>query len=485
MQPLAADGWSAGKIFEGAASGYCYDDIVFLPGHLSFEVSAVDIRGQLTRNIALSTPLVGIPEDTTEADVAIALALVGGIGIIHRNQDVGAQADMVRKVKRHVSGFVLEPVTLGPSATLEDYDRIRDEQGVTDVPITDWGLLGEKLLGFVTARDADLFEDRLVALSEVMVRQLVTGKEPITLEDAYKKLKEVKVGTLPIVDEAGRLVGMVARADLKKLRDFPRMSRSLGGQLLVGATVAEGEWDRARELVLAGADVLCVDAGTGSGDRQQELIRQLKAAYPALEVVAGPVASCREAKRLLDAGADGLLAGCAAPPGGSSGSGAGPDATAVYEVARYARLLYDRPVLAAPAGGARGAADALKALGLGASAVALGTLLAGTEEAAGKLRAEASRAVGGPEALRGGCAAGSRGPANALMQHLTHGVKCGMQDLGIRSLPELHAALACGDLRMECRAPASAQLRAACARALQLAARPEVRPAFATLRGRP
>ncbi|OLP94192.1 Inosine-5'-monophosphate dehydrogenase [Symbiodinium microadriaticum] len=228
MADPASDGWPAGKVFEAAPQGFTYDDLMFMPQPSSFEASDVDLSSYITKNIR---PIIGSPSDTvTDSNMAIALALSGAMGIIHANQDIQRQVSMVQAVKRFVSGFVLEPVVMRPTQTLADLDKLK-------VPITDTGGLGGELLGIVTARDADLCADRREYLSRVMTERVVTAREPLSFEEALDTLKRAKVGKLLILNSDDQLVSMVTRSDLKKVRDFPDMSRDLSGKLLVGAAV--------------------------------------------------------------------------------------------------------------------------------------------------------------------------------------------------------------------------------------------------------
>jgi len=512
MADPAEDGWEAAKVFGGASSGYGYDDLVLLPGHTSFEMPDVNLTSRLTRNIELRTPLVAGPSDTvTGTEMAVALALVGGIGFVHANQSAQEQADMVRNAKRWVSGFILEPATLGPQSTVGELKALQAERGISGVPVTDNGKMFGKLLGIATARDADSETDDAKHLSEVMVSQVETAQEPLTVQEAYTKMKQAKVGKLPIVDESGRLVSMVTNRDLKKTRAFPAMSRDLRGQLLVGAAVAAGgeaDMDRARLLCEAGVDVLMVDTREGQNNRQLDFIAGLKSNFPTTDVIAGPAVSCREAKRLLECGADGLIAGGDMPQGGSSAVAGGvaasgrPEATAVYEVARYARNGYDLPIIAS--GDIKDGGKALKALALGASCVMLGELLSGSEEAPPplelgsrgkltKLNRCGGSAAESMQVLRHGRAdrksqgvcnkAPWRGSVKDLVPFLVEGLRRGMTDLGVRNLAELHDALEKGDLRMEVRAPFSMQLHEGQARAFDAAARPEVLPLSYSQRG--
>jgi len=503
----AMNGWSADKVFSGCQTGFSYDDIFFMPGHVSFETSAVDLSTQLTNNISLRIPLLGSPVDTvTESDMAISLALMGGIGFIHSNQSISSQVDMVKRVKRFVNGFILDPLVLGPKNTVEDLDRLK---GVGGVPITEDGKLHSQLLGWVGARDTDAVEDRSRQLQHIMVRKVVMGQEPLSLEDATDMLRKAKVGKLPIVDAEGRLVSLVARSNLKKLREYPQMLRNVSGQLMVGAAVKidTEALDRARALIGVGVDVLYLDGSEDAGDWKLEVLEQIKHEYPETEVIAGPAVSCREAKRLVEAGADGVVIGGSVAPGGDRLGGIAavgrPEATAVYEVANYVRLNYRVPAIAGS--GVKNVGQLLKALALGASTVMIDEPIAGTDEAPGmqvfeggtwmKLHHSASPLQSMrhrlppkhlPDAVPHHVSSlrHCQGSVKALVPYILQGLRYGLQDLGIQNFQDLHKALDEGDLKLECRAPFAATAWEAGAMCVQLAAHPEVMPYFVSIPGR-
>lgn len=505
MADPAMNGWAAEKAFDGCQSGYAYDDVVFLPGHVSFEASEVDVQAKLTRNISVQLPLVGGALDSlTEAEMATALAVVGSMGIVHGNQSVASQVDMIKRVKRHIGGFILEPLTLGPTNTLADLDKLSKEQGVGSVPITDDGKLGGKLIGWVGARDSETSTDRSRQLQHIMIRKVTQAKEPLGLEEAMNFLRKSKVGKLPIVDDEGRLVTLVTRSDLKKIRDNPNMSRTTSGQLLVGAAVPVGtndDWERATELIHVGTDMLFVDCTGCSGEPALQFIRNLKSEFPKTEVLAGPATSCREAKRMVEAGADGIVAGCSEPPGGGLYGGVSsvgrPEATAIFEISRYIRLNYKVPVVAGP--GVQNVGQMLKAFALGASAVLLGDPLAGADEAPGKQIVQngslmklhhSMEPMGGVRQRLAAKHAPDvvprhvsrmvpcQGAAGPLVQYMLQGIKNGMQDLGLQSVPALHRALDDGDLRLEVRSQFALRLAEQGAQAFRLSSKPEVMPFF-------
>jgi len=504
----ARNGWGADKVFDGSQGSFCFDDISFMPGHVSFEASAVDTSAQVTRNLRLNVPFISSPVDSvTGADMAISTALMGGLGIIHANQTVRNQVEMIKQVKLFIGGFILEPLVLGPKSTIADLDKLAAKTGVSSIPVTEDGKLGGRLVGWVGNRETEGIEKRNQALEKVMVRKVVKGQEPLNLEDATTLMQQARVGKLPVVDDQNRLVSLITRTHLKMRVKYPNISKSLSGQLLVGAQVhADGckDWERTSALCTAGADVIFVDATNSAHDRHLELIEKIKTEFPEVEVMAGPAAACREAKRLIDAGADAIVIGGTVPAGGYNfGSVAAvgrPEATAVYELARYARLNFQTPTIAGP--GIQNGSQLLKALALGASAAMLAEPLAGTEEAPGQkvlengswiklhhaaeplyamreaqLKHELHSHV--PHHVSSGVP--WQGSARALLRYLLQGVRHGMQDLGLRSIAALHIALDKGELRLECRSAFAARLWAAHAPVHRCAPHPELMPLFVQL----
>jgi len=487
------DGWKADEVFDGA-NGYAYDDLIFLPGHISFAIDEVDMTSKVTRNITLRTPILSSPMDTvTEAPMAIALALLGGMGIIHANQTIDSQASMVSKVKRYENGFIMDPYVLGPNNTVADVDTIKQKYGYSSIPITENGQLGGVLVGIITSRDIDMITDRNLKVMDIMSTDLVVGREPITLTEANQKLQSSKVGKLPILNKDGELVAMISRNDLKKNKTFPHATKDQNKQLRVAAAVptveGQDEWARAEALVAAGADLIVLDSEQGDSDIQIKMLKKFKHHFPTVDVVAGNVVSCRQCKPLLDAGADGLRVGMGASSVGTSGevSAIGrPQATAVYSIAKYAKQNYGVPVIAD--GGIGNSGQLMKAVALGASSVICGSMFAGSEESPGEyfyhegMRVKSFRGmrtmpqirrnssatpkhsgVSNPFPLmesptpsknvRLGVSAAvvDKGSVHNLIPYIIMGVKHGMQDMGIKKVPILHDALYSGQLRMECR----------------------------------
>jgi len=476
------DGRKAEDVFDGG-HGYAYDDIIFLPGYINFGIEDVELTSKVTKNIFLRTPVMSSPMDTvTEVSMAIALALLGGMGIIHANQDIASQVEMVSKVKRYENGFIMDPFVLGPHNTVAEIDAIKAKHGYSSIPITENGKLGGVLVGIVTSRDMDMIKDRSKRLVDIMSSDLVIGYEPITLTEANRLLQTSKVGKLPIVNKDRELVAMISRNDLMKNRSYPNATKDHNKQLRVAAAVpiieGQDEWDRASALVAVGADIICLDSEQGDSDHQLRFLKQFKRQFPNVDVIAGNVVSCRQAKPLLDAGADAIRVGMGASSVGTSGevSAVGrPQATAVYAIAKYARQNYGVPTIAD--GGISNSGQLLKALGLGASSVICGSMFAGTEESPGDyfyhegMRVKSFRGMRTAPMRRNSASSGDghghaisntmrlgvsaavvdKGSVQNLIPYILMGVKHGLQDLGIKKIGELHEKLYAGDMKMECR----------------------------------
>ncbi|MBI3911669.1 MAG: IMP dehydrogenase [Armatimonadetes bacterium] len=477
------DGLDAATLFSSGA-GLTSDDVIILPGYIDFPRSEVCLDTHVTRNLRLKRPIVSSPMDTvTETKMAIALALLGGLGIIHYNNTVEEQAEMVRKVKRFENGFITDPVVLSPRHTITDVDGIKQTAGFSGIPITQDGTPRSRLVGIVTNRDIDFEKDRSRPLEEVMTTDLVTAPRGVTLSEANKILRASKKGKLPVVDEDFRLVALVARSDLLKNLNFPDASKDARKQLLVGAAVSTRDEDRDRvdALANAGVNVIVVDAAQGHSLYQQRMIAYIKGHYPEIDVIGGNVVTAQQAETLIHAGADALRVGMG--PGSicitqNMMAVGRAQATAVYCVASHARR-FGVPVIAD--GGINGIGPMAKALALGASAVMLGYLLAATQEAPGEyfyedgLRVKRYRGMASLEAMAVGGAkrylaesdeavkvpqgvSGTvvdKGSLHDYLPYLMQGLCHAFQDMGCCDIPSLHAALHEGRLRFERRTSAA------------------------------
>jgi IMP dehydrogenase len=374
-----------------AQLGLTYDDVLLLPGETDVIPSEVDTSTRLTRSITLRTPLISSAMDTvTESRMAIAMARQGGIGILHRNLSIEDQAYQVDLVKRTQTGMISNPVTIGPDKTLEELDQICGEYRVSGLPVVD---TDQRLLGIITNRDlrfTPVAEWASTKVDEVMTPMpLITAPVGISREDATVLLRRHKRERLPIVDEAGRLAGLITVKDFVKSEQFPNASNDADGRLLVGAAVGYfGEaWQRATTLVDAGVDVLVVDTAHGHARLLLDMIRRLKSdpATSHVQVIGGNVATREGAQALVDAGVDAVKVGVG--PGSIcttrvvAGVGV-PQVTAVYE-ASLACGPADVPLVAD--GGLQYSGDIAKALVAGAESVMFGSLLAGCEESPGEL----------------------------------------------------------------------------------------------------
>lgn len=454
-----------------------------LPGHVYFGVEDVCVDSCITKNTRLSLPLVSSPMDTvTESDMAIHMAMHGGIGIVHYNNTVKEQKREVDRVKRFENGFITDPKTLCPSNTVRDALEIKAKYGFMGIPITEGGCMYSKLLGMVTNRDVEFVHDKDTPLSDIMTTELQTAREGCSLELAYSTLKESKKGKLPIVNAAFELVGLVARTDLVKNRDFPEASKGKDGKLLCGAAIGTRTEDRERldALVEVGLDVIVLDSSQGDSMYQVEMIKYIKEKYPDLEIVAGNVVTQNQAYHLIKAGADGLRVGmgtgsiCTTQEVMACGRA---QATAVYRVSKLGRE-FNVPCIAD--GGVSSSGHIIKGLACGASCVMMGSMLAGTQESPGEyfykegVRCKRYRGMGSVEAMKKGSsvryfseddrirvaqgvsgAVADKGSIKRLLPYLRLGVKHGFQDLGVRSVGELHKQMYDGRLRFQIRSAAA------------------------------
>jgi IMP dehydrogenase len=467
---------SAGVPDKFAAVGLTFDDVLLLPGETDVVPSEVDTRTRLTREIDLRVPLVTAAMDTvTESRMAIAMARQGGIGVLHRNLSIEDQAYQVDLVKRTQTGMISNPITIGPKATLEELDEICGEYRVSGLPVIDED---RTLLGIITNRDLRFvpvaeWGSRLVG--DVMTPMpLITGHDGISREEATRLLRQHKRERLPIVDDGGRLTGLITVKDFVKGEQFPDASYDGDGRLLVGAAIGYfgDAWQRATTLVEAGVDVLVADTAHGHVRLLLDMVRRLKSdpATRHVQVVGGNVATRAGAQAFVDAGSDAVKVGVG--PGSIcttrvvTGVGA-PQVTAVYE-ASLACKAAGVPVIAD--GGLQYSGDIAKAIVAGADSVMVGSLLAGCDESPGDLifvngkQYKAYRGMGSiaamssrgkksyskdryfqaevtsddkivPEGIEGRVA--YRGPLAAVAHQLVGGLRQAMFYVGARTVPDL------------------------------------------------
>jgi IMP dehydrogenase len=365
--------------------GLTFDDVLLLPAHSELMPSEADTSTPITRRYRLRIPLVSSAMDTvTEGRMAIAMARQGGVGVLHRNLSIEDQAQQVDLVKRSEAGMVTDPVTCGPDATIADVERLCARYRISGVPVTsDDGIL----LGIVTNRDIRFEADHSIRVASVMTPMpLITAPVGVAQDEALRLLKQHKVEKLPLVDDAGRLRGLITVKDFTKSEKFPNATKDSGGRLVVGAAVGVGEdaKRRAQALVDAGADFLVVDTAHGHAVSVLSMVAQVKA-NTNVEVIGGNVATRSGAQALIDAGADGVKVGVG--PGSIcttrvvAGVGV-PQVTAIYEASLAARPA-GIPVIGD--GGLQYSGDIAKAIAAGADTVMLGSLLAGCEESPGEM----------------------------------------------------------------------------------------------------
>ncbi len=389
--------------------GLTYDDVLLVPAFSEVLPREVNISTQFTRNIRINVPIVSAAMDTvTESRMAIAMAQEGGIGVLHKNMTIEEQAAKVRKVKRAESGMILDPVTLPLSATVRDAKASMKEHGIGGIPIVDGA---GKLAGIVTNRDLRFEKNSDRPITEVMTSEgLVTAPQGITLDQAEDILQEHKIEKLPVIDNANQLVGLITFRDITKLTQKPIANKDQYGRLIVAAAVGvTGDAvDRVAALVAAGVDAVVIDTAHGHSKGVVSVLKQVKTAFPNLEVIVGNIATAEAALYLVEAGADAVKVGIG--PGSICTTrvvaGVGfPQFSAVLEVAAALKGT-GVPVIAD--GGVRFTGDIPKALAAGADSVMLGSLLAGTKESPGETiiyegrKFKSYRGMGSVEAMKQG-----------------------------------------------------------------------------------
>ena len=358
-----------------------FEDVLLVPQYSEVLPKEVSLETKLTRNISLKIPMVSAAMDTvTEYRAAIAMARLGGIGIIHKNMDIETQCKQVKKVKKSESGIIIDPIYVHPDATLADAEELMNEFKISGVPVVDGH---NKLLGILTNRDMRFEKDMRKRADEVMTKMpLITAAKGISLDDAADIMHKNKIEKLPIIDDEGFLKGLITIKDIKKRIEYPNSNKDAFGRLVVGAAIGVGQMDRAKALVDAGADVLVLDSAHGHSKGILDTVRTIKETLE-VDVIAGNIATAEATEALIEAGVDAVKVGIG--PGSIcttrivAGVGV-PQISAIDECAGAARK-HGVPVIAD--GGIKYSGDISKALAVGASCVMAGSLLAGTEESPG------------------------------------------------------------------------------------------------------
>ncbi len=395
-----------------------FDDVLLVPAHSTVLPKDVDLETRLTRGISLNMPLISAAMDTvTEARLAIAMALHGGIGIIHKNMDIAGQAAQVRQVKRYESGVIHDPITVSPHLSIGEVLRITQQNHISGVPVVD----GTELVGIVTARDLR-FEHHLAAkVSTIMTpkARLVTVKEGAEHEEVITKLHEHRIEKLLVINDRFELRGLITVKDIQKATDYPKACRDTQERLCCGAAVGVGADtdERILALVEAGVDVLVVDTAHGHSNGVLQRVAWVKQHYPEVQVIGGNIATADAALALVDAGADAVKVGIG--PGSIcttrivAGVGV-PQISAVHNVSQ-ALLSKDVPVIAD--GGLRYSGDIAKVIAAGAHTVMVGGLFAGTDESPGEVEIYQGRSY---KSYRGmgslGAMSGSQGSSDRYFQ---------------------------------------------------------------------
>jgi IMP dehydrogenase len=450
-----------------------FDDVLLLPGHSEVLPSEADIRSRVTKTLELNLPILSAAMDTvTEGRLALALAQAGGIGVVHRNLTPEDQAEQVRQVKKFESGMVVNPLVIGPDATLADALEVMHRNGISGVPVVENGGTGGhhvgRLVGILTNRDVRFASNPQQRIYELMTREnLITVRDGVSQAEAKRLLHKHRIEKLLVVDDRFHCVGLVTVKDIEKAQLNPHASKDDQGRLRVAAATTVGDQgiERTERLIDAGVDLVVVDTAHGHSERVLETIRRVKLLSNAVQVLAGNVATADGARALIDAGADAIKVGIG--PGSICTTrvvaGVGmPQLTAILEAAAAARGA-DVPVIAD--GGIKFSGDLAKAMAAGASAAMIGSLLAGTDESPGEVYLyqgrsyKSYRGMGSVGAMARGSAdryfqaevrdtlklvpegiegqVPYKGPVAAVLHQLAGGLRAAMGYVGAGTIPEL------------------------------------------------
>ncbi|MBC7759541.1 MAG: IMP dehydrogenase [Phormidesmis sp. FL-bin-119] len=367
------------------SEGLTYDDVLLIPAYSEVLPRDVDTSTYFTRTIKLNVPIVSAAMDTvTESGLAIAIAQAGGIGMLHKNMSIAAQADEVRKVKRSESGMIQDPVTLNEDALLSDAFLIIKEYKIGGIPVID---ADRKLVGIITNRDLRFQKDVKRSVRDVMTKEnLITAPEGTTLSQAELILQDYKIEKLPVVDNNNRLIGLITFKDIQKFKNYPKACKDQHGRLRVGAAVGvtPDTMDRVSALVKAGVDVITIDTAHGHSKGVIEKLKEVKSKYPNLQVVVGNIATGDAAIALADAGADAVKVGIGPGSICTTRIIAGVGVPQLYAVYECANALKGRGIPVIADGGIKQTGDIAKAIAAGASSIMAGSLFAGVEESPGE-----------------------------------------------------------------------------------------------------
>lgn len=449
--------------------GYTFDDVLLIPAESHVLPNEVNLKTKLAKNLTLNIPIITAAMDTvTDSKMAIAIARAGGLGVIHKNMSIAEQAEEVRKVKRSENGVIIDPFFLTPEHKVAEAEELMQRYRISGVPIVET-LANRKLVGIITNRDMRFISDYNAPISEHMTsEQLVTAEVGTDLETAERILHEHRIEKLPLVDDNGRLSGLITIKDIEKVIEFPHAAKDEFGRLLVAAAVGvtSDTFERAEALFEAGADAIVIDTAHGHSAGVLRKIAEIRAYFPDKTLIAGNIATAEGARALYDAGVDVVKVGIG--PGSIcttrviAGVGV-PQVTAIYDAAAVARE-YGKTIIAD--GGIKYSGDIVKALAAGGNAVMLGSMFAGTDEAPGETeiyqgrKFKTYRGMGSIAAMKKGSSdryfQGSVNEANKLVPEgiegrvaykgaasdiafqMLGGIRSGMGYVGAGTIQELH-----------------------------------------------